>query len=68
MESVGSRELCQPRTEADGKPVTESNLSLRAPAQRAAVRSGGKIELRDADSRQYQDDLSGKAPGSSDGR
>ena len=37
MESVGSRELCQPRTEADGKPVTESNLNLRAPAQRAAV-------------------------------
>jgi len=35
--SVGSRDLCQPRTEADGKPVTESNLSLRAPAQRAAV-------------------------------
>ena len=34
--SVGSRDLCQPRTEADGKPVTESNLSLRAPAQRAA--------------------------------
>ena len=34
--SAGSRDLCQPRTEADGKPVTESNLSLRAPAQRAA--------------------------------
>jgi hypothetical protein len=25
MWSVDSRELCQPRTEADGKPVTESN-------------------------------------------
>ena len=29
---VGSRERCQPRTEADGKSVTESNLSLGAPA------------------------------------
>jgi hypothetical protein len=38
--SVGSRDLCLPRTEADGKPVTESNLSLRALAQRAAVRCG----------------------------
>ena len=28
--SVGSRELRQPRTEADGKSVTESNVSLRA--------------------------------------
>ena len=34
--SAGSRDLCQPGTEADGKPVTESNLSPRAPAQRAA--------------------------------
>jgi len=31
-----SVKLCQPRTEADGKPVTESNLSLRAFAQVAA--------------------------------
>ena len=31
--SAGSCELRQPRTERDGKPVTESNLSLRAPAQ-----------------------------------
>jgi hypothetical protein len=38
--SVGSRDLCQPRTQADGKPVTESNLSLHAPAQRAAVLGG----------------------------
>ena len=30
---VGSRERCQPRTAADGKSVTESNLSLGAPAQ-----------------------------------
>ena len=36
-ESVGSRELSQPGTEVDGEPVTESDLSLRAPAQRAAV-------------------------------
>jgi hypothetical protein len=35
--SVGSRERCQPSTEMTGKPVTESNLSLRMPAQRAAV-------------------------------
>ena len=34
--SVGNRELCEPRTEADGNPVTESNLSRRASAQRAA--------------------------------
>jgi MFS superfamily sulfate permease-like transporter len=32
-----SVKLCQPTTEADGKPVTESNLSLRAFAQVAAV-------------------------------
>ena len=31
--SVGSGELRQPGTEADGKPVTESNLSLRVPAR-----------------------------------
>jgi hypothetical protein len=36
--SAGSRELFQPRTQADGKPVTQSNPSHRAPAQRAAVR------------------------------
>ena len=36
MWSVCIRKLCQPRTEADGKPVTESNLSLRAFAQVAA--------------------------------
>ena len=35
--SVGGRELCQPRTQADGKPVTESNLTLRSCAQVAAV-------------------------------
>ena len=34
--SVGSRQPRQPRTEADGKPVTQSNPSLRALAQRAA--------------------------------
>lgn len=38
MWPVGSRELCRPRTEAEGKLVTESDLSLRAPAQVAAVR------------------------------
>jgi hypothetical protein len=37
MWSVCIRKLCQPRTEADGKPVTESNLSLRAFAQVAIV-------------------------------
>ena len=35
--SVGSREPGQPRTAADEQPVTESNLSRRVPAQRAAV-------------------------------
>jgi hypothetical protein len=40
MWSVGSRELCQPWTEDDGKPVTQSNLSLRAAAQRAADLDG----------------------------
>src|SRR5580693_4931162 len=33
MWPVGSRELCRPGTEAEGKLVTESDLSLRAPAQ-----------------------------------
>src|SRR5580692_4800852 len=33
MWPVGSREPCRPRTEAEGKLVTESDLSLRAPAQ-----------------------------------
>ena len=28
--SVGGRELCQPKTEADGKPITESTLTLQA--------------------------------------
>jgi hypothetical protein len=36
MWPVGSRELCRPRTEVEGKLVTESDLSLRAPAQVAA--------------------------------
>jgi hypothetical protein len=35
--SVGSRELRQPRTGADGMPVTERNLSLRASARIPAV-------------------------------
>ena len=35
MWPVGSRELCRLRTEAEGKLVTESDLSLRAPAQEA---------------------------------
>ena len=34
--SVGNRELRQPRTRLTGKPVTESNLSLCAPAQKPA--------------------------------
>jgi hypothetical protein len=33
MWPVGSRELCRPRTEVEGKLVTQSDLSLRAPAQ-----------------------------------
>ena len=45
VRAVGSRELCQPRTEADRKPVTESNLSLRAPAQRAAAMRGWSLWL-----------------------
>jgi len=48
MWSVGSRELCQPRTEDDRKPVAESNLSLPAPAQRgirSAADSASPIEL-----------------------
>ena len=32
-----ARELCRSRGQADGKPVTESNLSPRAPAHIAAV-------------------------------
>ncbi len=39
--SVGSRELCQPGTEADGKPVTESDLSLRAPGQNIRLSGSG---------------------------
>ena len=38
--STGSRERSRRRTETDGKPVTQSNLSLRAPAQVAAVTCG----------------------------
>jgi hypothetical protein len=41
--SVCIRKLCQPRTEADGKPVTESNLSLRAFAQVAAGMLGNLV-------------------------
>jgi len=40
MRSVDRCETCQPRTEADGKVVTESNLSLRVPARVAAVLHG----------------------------
>ncbi len=40
MWPVGSRELCRPRTEAEGKLVTESDLSFRAPAQVAADMHG----------------------------
>jgi hypothetical protein len=47
MWPVGGRELCLPRTEVEGKLVTESDLSLRAPAQVAAVRRGsGNIGTR----------------------
>jgi hypothetical protein len=35
--SISSRGLCQPRAEAAGKLVTESNLSLCVPAQVPAV-------------------------------
>ena len=37
---VGCRELCQAKTEANGKPVTESNPGRPAPAQRLAVMPG----------------------------
>ena len=37
MRSVDKCETCQPRTEADGQLVTESNLSLRVPARVAAM-------------------------------
>ena len=36
MRSVDRCETCQPRTQADGQLVTESNLSLRVPARVAA--------------------------------
>jgi hypothetical protein len=36
MWPVGSCELYRPRTEAEGKLVTDNDLSLRAPAQVAA--------------------------------
>jgi len=39
MWPVGSRELCLPRTEVEGKLITESDLSLRAPAQVAVLHS-----------------------------
>jgi hypothetical protein len=55
--SVGSRDLCQPRTEADGKPVTESNLSLRAPAQRAACAAVGPIPTRTLAAQYYSRDF-----------
>jgi hypothetical protein len=41
MWPVGSREPCRPRTEAEGKLVTESDFSLRAPAQVAADMHAG---------------------------
>ena len=37
---VGSRERCHPRTAADGKSVTESNLSLGRPGKISAERFG----------------------------
>ena len=40
---IGSRERYQPRTEADGKSVTESNLRPGAPAQRAADMLGNPV-------------------------
>ncbi len=45
MWSVGSRKLCHPRTEADGKPVTLSNLGFsRARAKsRRSVRLGEMV-------------------------
>ena len=35
--SAGDRKLGQPGTRTDGKPVTESNLSLCVPARKAVV-------------------------------
>src|SRR5215469_793039 len=46
MWSVDKCETCQPRTEADGQLVTESNLSLRVPARVAAVMIGRPIVRR----------------------
>jgi hypothetical protein len=43
MWSVGSRELWQPRMEADGMPVTESNLSLSR--ARADTRRSGRLRM-----------------------
>ncbi len=42
LRSPRSRELCQPGVEADGKPVTEGKLSLRAPRGRS--RRSGCVE------------------------
>src|SRR5262249_10086347 len=44
MRSVDKCETCQPRTEADGQLVTESNLSLRVPARVAADLSGRRLD------------------------
>src|SRR6266568_2864782 len=44
--SADSREFYRPGTEADGKPLTESNPSLHPPAQRAAY--GRLVSIPDA--------------------
>jgi hypothetical protein len=57
MWSVCICKLCQPRTEADGKPVTESNLSLRAFAQVAANLRGRRLLADHQPGRTQQIDL-----------
>jgi len=52
---VGSRERCQPRTAADGKSVTESNLSLGAPAQNIRLMRG--LQLFRDDRRRHVEKL-----------
>ena len=61
LRSPRSRELCQPRMEADGKPVTEGNLSLRAP--RASSRLDGcAVRPGQVGNRAYPADLHGRNP------
>lgn len=53
---------CRTRPRPGGDLITHSRSVTSAQNARRAVRSGGKIEFRDAGSRPYPNDLSGKAP------